>query len=344
MWLENEGRKRMYYYIRTIKTKMLVIVILFLFWASCGKDANLAQPNGITPGDYTYKISVGSMRREYVVHVPTLYNEDHPSAVVIMFHGGGGTAQDAITETGWNKKADRGGFLAVFPEGSRQDPDNPASFSNNPQTWNDGSNRPTVGAVRREIDDVRFVSALIDDLIARFNVDERRIYATGFSNGASMTFRVGRELSGRLAAIAPTAGSDWLEKRPIGRPISLLYMTGTADPLNPIDGGEIFIGQTSYGIKPPVQQTIQKWVQMLSCPADSSVIYNSDGVIGMAYSPCMEGSEVVFYTIDGMGHWWPGWIPPDSYPSWLMNIFGNPSDKIQGTDVIWEFFQMHHKK
>ncbi len=334
----------MYQYICIRKTIMLVVGILFLFGMGCSDHNNLEHPNGVTPGDYTFRISSEGLDREYVVHIPALYKEDRPSAVVIMFHGGGGTAQDAMAETGWCEKADQEGFLAVFPEGSRPDPENPASFSNNPQTWNDGSGRENVGAVQREVDDVAFVAALIDDMAARFNVDRNRFYAVGFSNGGAMVFRIGRELSNSLATIACVASVDWLEEPHVDSHVSLLYMTGTSDPLNPIDGGEIFIGQTSYGVKPPVQQSIQKWAQMLGCPADSNVIYNSDGVIGTAFSPCMEGSEVVLYTIEGMGHWWPGWIPPDSYPSWLMNIFGEPFDKIQGTDIIWEFFQMHPKK
>lgn len=334
----------MYEYICIRKAISLVTGILFLSWTGCSNNANLEQPSGITPGDYTFQISAGSLDRKYVVHVPALYSEDCPTAVVIMFHGGGGTAQDVMTETGWDEKADRAGFLAVFPEGSRNDPENPASFSNNPQTWNDGSARENLGAVQRNVDDVEFVAALLVDITVRFNVDQNRIFAAGFSNGAAMVFRIGRELSNSLAAIACVASTDWLEEPDTENQVAMLYMTGTSDPLNPMDGGEIFIGQTSYGVKPPVQQTIQKWVQMLSCPSDSNIIYNSDGVIGIAYSPCMEGAEVVFYTIEGMGHWWPGWIPPDSYPPWLMNIFGEPSDKIQGTDVIWEFFQMHPKK
>jgi len=309
----------------------------------CSDPNKLDDSNSVTPDDYTFQINAGGLNREYIVHVPPLYKEDRPVAVVIMFHGGGGTAQGAMTETGWCEKADQEGFLAVFPEGSSPDPENPASFSNNPQTWNDGSGRENVGAIQRNVDDVGFVAALIDDIAARFNVDRNRIYAAGFSNGGAMVFRIGRELSNSLAAIACVASTDWLDEPYTEKPVAMLYMTGTADPLNPIDGGEIFIGQTSYGVKPPVKQTIQKWVHMLGCPTDSSVIYNRDGVVGIAYFPCRGSSEVVFYTIEGMGHWWPGWIPPVSYPSWLMNIFGEPSDKIQGTDVIWEFFKKHHK-
>ncbi|MBF0476058.1 MAG: hypothetical protein HQK59_09535, partial [Deltaproteobacteria bacterium] len=167
---------------------------------------------------------------------------------------------------GLSGKADQEKFLAVFPEGSRPNPLIRARFMGNPQTWNDGSNRSNVGATQRKVDDVGFVNALIDDLISRFRVDEHRIYATGFSNGASMVFRLGRELSRRLAAIAPVAGSDWMMQTMVARPISLLYITGDADPLNPINGGDMLLGWRVIGYKKPVREQIQRWVTMLGCP------------------------------------------------------------------------------
>ncbi|MFV1967883.1 MAG: PHB depolymerase family esterase [Pirellulaceae bacterium] len=125
-------------------------------------------------------------------------------------------------ETGWAEKADREGFLAVFPEGTPPDPSRPARFIGNPQTWNDGSKRSNLGAAVRGVADVEFVSAMLSDLSTRFKVDKRRVYATGFSNGASMTFRLARELSTAIAAVAPVAGADWLENKNPDRAVPLL--------------------------------------------------------------------------------------------------------------------------
>jgi polyhydroxybutyrate depolymerase len=257
-----------------------------------------------------------------------------------MFHGGGGTARAVMRETGWSAKADRENFIVVFPEGTRPNPSRRARFIGNPQTWNDGSKRPNLWAVRRKIDDVSFVNALIDDVIIRFNVDERRMYASGFSNGASMTFRVGRELSERFAAIAPVAGSDWLEEQSaMNRRISLIYITGTEDPLNPLDGGKIIVGSRSYGEKPPVREMIRKWATMLGCPLEARVIYDKNGVRGIAYGPGSDDSEVILYTIEEMGHTWPGGtsLLPES-------MVGKTSNRLNACDVIWEFFQKHPKK
>ncbi|MDQ7778909.1 MAG: PHB depolymerase family esterase [Planctomycetota bacterium] len=306
-------------------------------------DKSPEQTGKIVPGDSAVEIEVKGLKRHYTVHVPTGYDGKTALPVVIMFHGGGGTAAGAMKETGWAEKADKEKFLAVFPEGSRPDPTTPANFRQNPQTWNDGSDRAIVGAAGREADDVAFVNALIDDLAARFNVDKDRIYATGFSNGASMTFRVGREIAYRIAAIAPAAGSDWLEKPEAGRAVSLLYITGMEDPLNPIDGGEIKLGSRSAGKKPPVREFIMRWVKMLKLPEEPRSVCDKDGVKGVAYSRSDDddggGAEVVFYTVEGMGHTWAGGksLLPES-------IVGKTSDKVKATDLIWGFFKKHPRK
>lgn len=322
----------------------MVVLLLALLLSGCASgarsQADLKEEKTVRPGNYLLNIKVGTLERHYVVHVPQRYDGKAPTPVLVMFHGGGGTARGVMKETAWSAKADRENFIAVFPEGTRPNPSRRARFIGNPQTWNDGSKRPTLWAVRREIDDVSFVGALIDDLIIRFNVDERRIYASGFSNGASLAFRLGHELSERFAAIAPVAGSDWIEEQSaISQPISLIYITGTEDPLNPLSGGKIMVGSKSYGEKPPVREMIQKWAKMMGCPLEARIIYDKNGVRGIAYGPGDDDSEVVLYTIEEMGHTWPGGtsLLPES-------MVGKTSNRLNGCDVIWAFFQKHPKK
>ncbi len=286
-----------------------------------------------SPGNHVLSIAVGGLERRYVVHVPPDYDHNKLWPVVIIFHGGGGTAKAAMWETGFAEKADQEGFLAVFPEGTAPDPSRPGRFIGNPQTWNDGSERE-IGAVERKIADVEFVFAMIGDLKERFNADERRIYATGFSNGASMSFRIARELSPVIAAVAPVAGADWLyDKRP-DRAVPLLYITGTADPLNPLNGGEIHIGAKSFGKKPPIQEMIAKWVKLHGCQAEPRVVYNKEGARGVAYG-CERGADpVVLYTIDGHGHHWPG-----GKSALQERTAGKNTAKLKATVLIWDFFK-----
>ncbi|HSD96445.1 MAG TPA: PHB depolymerase family esterase [Sulfuricaulis sp.] len=302
-------------------------------------QAATTMPTNMRPGDHTLELALNGQKRHYVVHVPKSYDGKIPVPVVIMFHGGGGKARGAMEETGWSAKADKENLLVVYPEGVPRDPARRASFVANPQSWNDGSHRAVVAASLKNIDDVGFVNAMLDDLGTKFCIDPHRLYATGFSNGASMTFRAGRELSARLAAIAPVAGSDWLDEPRPAEPLSLLYLTGTADPLNPLEGGEISLGGKPAGNKPPVRDFIRKWVNMLGCVPEPKTVYNRDGVNGLAYTACQDNVEVVFYTVSGMGHFWPGGM--SHLPE---RVIGKSFDKISATDVIWEFFQKHPKR
>jgi len=302
-------------------------------------QAASTMPTKMRPGDHTLELTHDGLKRHYVVHVPPGYDGKTMVPVVIMFHGGGGKARGAMQETGWSAKSDKENFLVVYPEGVPRDPSRRGSFVSNPQSWNDGSQRAIVAASLKNIDDVGFVNAMLDDLGMKFRIDPQRLYATGFSNGASMTFRVGRELSARLAAIAPVAGSDWLEQPTPARPLSLLYITGTADPLNPLEGGEITLGGKPAGNKPPVREFIDKWVKMLGCVSKPKTIYDRDGVKGFAYTTCRDHAEVVFYTVAGMGHFWPGGM--SHLPE---HVIGKSFNKISATDVIWKFFQQHPRK
>jgi len=123
------------------------------------------------------------------------------------------------------------------------------------------------------------------------------------------------------------------------RSVPLLYMTGTADPLNPLDGGEIHIGKITFGTKAPVQEMIGNWLKIDGCSEDGRVVYDKDGAKGIAYSPVGMPAEVVLYTIEGHGHYWPG--GGSDLPE---SIAGKNIAKPNATDIIWGFFASHPKK
>ena len=317
---------------------LLVALTYFLSAAVIAGQETPAQAQKLGSGDHALAVRVGDLERHYTVHIPPRYENRRSIPVVMMFHGAGGTAKGAIRQTGWTAKADEAGFLVVFPEATPPDPRKPARFRGNPQIWNDGSGRGHAG--RRNIDDVGFVSALIDDLASRFAVDPERIYVTGFSNGASMAFRLGAELSSRIAAIAPASGHLWLKEPRLERPVPLIYIIGTEDPLNPLEGGEVSAPRgRARSRKPPVRDSVLAWAKLDGCRLEPAVLYDKDEVKGIAYAPCNGGSEVLFYTIEGMGHTWPG--GKSRLPEWMV---GKTSDKIKATDLIWEFFEKHPMK
>lgn len=311
-----------------------LVLAAALFVATAGAPANQPVP---APGNHDESIVMGSrsakLTRTFIVHVPRGFDGKSRVPVVIMLHGAGGSGAGAIGETGWDVKADREGFVAVFPDGTPPHPLLPARFLLNPRLWNDGSGRGAIGV--EQVNDLGFISAMIDFLEARYCADPARIYCTGFSNGASMAFSVGLNLSDRVAAIAPVSGHLWYRNQTLAYPVPLLFIIGTEDPLNPIDGGTVKLPWATTEYHPPIEDTLKEWERMLGCGPQVETA-RGNGVREITYDQCAKGGEVVYYRVRGLGHIWPG--GKNSLPEkWV----GKPSDSLNATDVIWDFFKAH---
>jgi polyhydroxybutyrate depolymerase len=321
-------------------TRALVVSLLLCFCTmACQAGEFLSRGNRLGPGSHTLSLTMDGLERTYIVHVPPSYDSKTRSPLVIMLHGGGGNAKAAMWETGWTEKADNAGFLVVFPNAMALDPSRQSSFARNPQLWNDGSDRFYLG--QKDPDDVGFIAAILDDLSFRFSADKRRVFITGFSNGASMSFRVGVELSDRIAAIAPVAGALWFDPPTFKHSVSMCYITGTADPLNLIEGGVRKPATGNWNKvrakpKPPVRESILKWVRALGCPTVPASTHDANGVHTETYGRVHDDTKVMYIAVDGLGHTWAGGrsLLPES-------IVGKISNKISATDVIWEFFRKH---
>jgi polyhydroxybutyrate depolymerase len=313
---------------------LLGMIIGGVAWAKV--QANRAR--AIPPGHQELTLEVGRLERSYLLHVPPTYEQAKPLPLVIMLHGMGGTALHSHRETGWSSKADAEGFIVVYPDATRPDSAQPPSLRKNPQAWNDGSGR--FHAAERNIDDVAFITALIDSLENSYSIDPRRIYVTGFSNGASMTFRLGAELADRIAAIAPHSGTSWTEVLSPARAVSVCYLTGTSDTLNPIEGGfpKLAMGGKDQGgrSKPPVSNMIAKWAKVLECADEPIMEEIVSGVRTSRYGQGRDDAEVLCITIEGLGHHWAG--GKSQAPEFLV---GKNTDKLSATDVIWAFFSRH---
>ena len=290
----------------------------------------------IAPWDRVENVQLGGFSRHFIVHVPPTFDSKRQLAVVIMLHGAGGTGPQAMEQTGWDRKADHEDFIAVFPDGVAERPKLPASFLLNPQTWNEGSGRHASG--KRNDGDVEFIAYIIDTLEARYGADPRRIFVTGFSNGASMTFRAGVELSDKLAAIAPVAGHLLIHDHQLKRPLPTLYIIGRDDPLELPRGGVLQI-RGEQVVQPPIDQNLAQWRALDGCSAMPSDDARSSGVEKVTFDECHDGAEVVEYFVDDMGHVWPGGV--NRLPARLV---GKPSDKLNATDVIWNFFKTHPRE
>lgn len=288
-------------------------------------------------GTSQYSIQVGGLKRTYLVHVPRKYAHGVKVAAVMMLHGAGGNAENGLEQGKWIEKSEQEGFIAIGMDGTLKDPSKHPNLLTNPRGWNSGGLGASGSDSRRKVDDVGFVNAVIDKLLQTGMVDQKRIYVTGFSNGAAMTFRVGVELSNRVAAIAPVSNALLVNAASLKQPVSLMLIWGTADPINPINGGTVRrFGQRL--VRPSAENSWKTWGKLLSCPPTPQIIYEQQGVEGKALSPCQSGTEALFYSVKGMGHNWPsgrGDLPEI--------IVGRKSNAIDATDLIWAFFAKHNK-
>jgi polyhydroxybutyrate depolymerase len=241
-----------------------------------------------------------------------------------MFHGAGGSAEWTAGETGLCETADRTGFVVVYPEGRRPNPDQPPRFLDNPQAWADGSD-PT------DTEDVAFIDVLLTELIRSARIDSRRVYVTGFSNGAAMTFRVAHEMSERIAAIAPVAGYCRIDEPKPSRAVPTLYLVGTVDPLVPLEGGEVMTPWGNTIMRPPVRAMFEKWARAMRCPALAQVEQRLEGEV-RTYSPCQDSAVAILRYVEGLGHHWPS-----GKGQLLRRLAGPTSNRVCANDVIWEF-------
>src|SRR5439155_11080232 len=124
-----------------------------------------------------------------------------------------------------------------------------------------------------------------------------RVFVTGFSNGAGMTFLLGEELSDRLTALAPVAGHCWIERPWPERGTSTLYMIGKADPLVPMNGGEIVsLWGREREARPPVAQTLRRWAKALGC-SHRPVPTREEHAVVEHYGTGRDGAELIAWFI-----------------------------------------------
>lgn len=287
----------------------------------------------LQPGRHVVSIRVDDFDRKFIFITPTGFKPGQSLPIVFFFHGAGGTALQASRTYGWTEKADKEHFFAIFPQGIPVRPDKEGGFLLNPNIWRDEG----AAVPLNNVNDVHFFEVLLGQLQAALPIDAHRIYVTGFSNGAGMSFTLGAHFSDRIAAIAPVSSQSFTRVDALARPLPVYYLTGTADPLIPYNGGPASLpwGKTRRTM-PPVQDSVDQWVRLDGCPAQPQVVSDTDDVRVLHYGPGRDNAEIFFTTIEGNGHHWPDTVEP------LPQIVIGPAlDPFNATDRIWDFFKAH---
>lgn len=259
--------------------------------------------------DRTMTVQHGGLARSFDVHLPASWDGRSPRPVVLNFHGRNSTPSQQRLLSGLTQVADQRGFIAVHPQGVGN-------------TWNAGSCCGEAQA--RGVDDVGFTRAMLDALEATFCVDARRVYATGLSNGGFMAHRLACDLSTRIAAIAPVAGTNLAATCAPMRAVPVLHTHGTSDVVVPYQG---FLGVAS------VADTMSGWAARDGCARASTPLFTRGDVTCEQWSGCRDGARVHLCSVNGGGHQWPGGI---AIPG-----LGANTSAIDASDEAWRFFEGH---
>lgn len=266
-----------------------------------------------------WNVKVDGERRWFTVRLPRGYHRyaRRPTPLVLNFHGYRNFPLFQRVFSDMDDKADSAGFIVVYPKGTGS----PLSFN--------GSG--CCGEAQAEdVDDVAFTEAMLDKLEQELCIDTRRVYATGFSNGAFMAQRLACELSERFGALAAVAGLiDPRECAPT-RSISVLQFHGTSDETVPFAG-------SAEGRYLSAPDAFAFWAAQNACVGTPVTSYDRGDAYCERYTDCADDAEVGFCMIDGGGHTWPGGL--DNFL--VEAAAGKVSDSISANDVIWSFFERH---
>ncbi|MGB1102538.1 MAG: T9SS type A sorting domain-containing protein [Crocinitomicaceae bacterium] len=252
--------------------------------------------------------------REYRLYIPEIYDGTEPVPLVFNLHGYGSNNVQQEAYGDFRPVADTANFIICHPQGL------PDDLGTN--HWN------CFGT--SSVDDVGFISALIDTIYSNYNIYGNQIYSTGMSNGGFMSYKLACLLSGRIAAVASVTGSitpTEYDDCITNHPMPVMQIHGTEDPTVPYDGGFLFM---------PIEDVVDHWVTFNECDTEPIVteVPDTDPDDGCTathylYDNGLMGSTVEFYKINGGEHTWPG----SEYVTSVTNNDFNASVE------IWRFFR-----
>ncbi len=316
----------------------------------------LASPPA-SPGQ-TVCTTPGFDDRDFLLHLPDNFDGKTKLPVVFALHGGGGRKEgmnELTCEDGDESKpscivnvAKSRGFVLVIPDGTEK--------ALNLRTWNAGGDAPGLACVyacEQKIDDTSYFRALIEHIKKLTPIDEKRIFFTGFSDGASMSNRLGCEMSETIAAIAPVGGANQFALSHVcapSRPMPVLHTHGKADPCWLYAGGHgtcpgqpdgDYAGVLESVVGSPDKPDKQGWAIRNGCAVDTPLVEMlpdaaSDNTTSQrqTFQGCK--ADVEHIVVEGAGHTWPG---GNQYLS--VDTIGAVSRDFSAGEIIFDFFDAH---
>jgi len=297
--------------------------------AACGHSTGSTSGAGLPSakltaypaGSSTQSLTFDGTQRQFIVFVPSDLPTRGSVPLVVMLHGGFGSATQAERDYGWDELADTDHFIVTYPNGLNR-------------AWNAGGGCCGKPATTN-VNDAGFITDVVKVVQSHENIDTSRIFATGMSNGGLMDYRLACTTD-VFAAIGPVSGT-LQGSCPHPEKVSVIHIHGSADTHVPYNGGEGSGPGHVDGLSIPAVN--EMWRRVDEC-ANPSV--KTSGVVTTSIAPCPDGRSVELITVTGAGHQWPG--SPDRPVVQRLLHTDTPSTALNATQTVWEFFLNHPKQ
>ena len=313
---------------------LLSAAFLLMIW---GCSENLPGFETLTPGTYEHKLElrVYGFRRSYLLHIPEGYDHSNPLPLVVALHGGFGTARQMEEESGLSELADRQGYIVVYPNG--------ITLFGWLQHWN--AWHCCGQAMKEGIDDVGFVSRVIDQICQRLKVDRSRIYMVGYSNGGMLAHLFAAQKPEILAAVAtisatiasqPSASEAEVCIPPAKAPMPIFLLHGREDDVVPYEKGGV---SGNWGhVYAPVKESVAFWKKANQVdPPPQKEELMAGRILKETWRGNREGGKIVLYTLEGWKHNLPTKYHTRKLPG------TDPLLGFHATEHIWQFFKEYRR-
>jgi polyhydroxybutyrate depolymerase len=315
------------------------------------------------------KVTVDGVDRMFMLRLPRGYDAQKHYPVMVLLHGMNQDTDDIERLTQFDALADKDGIIALYPEaqhgrwntgvhaterrpmgmgpggghhhGGGGYPGGGGGYPGGGGGYPGGGQQPGNREPEQEkrpepSDDIAFFNQMLDQVAAKVSVDASRVYFAGLSAGGFMTLRVGCAMADRVAAIAVVGAA--MPKTMIclpSRPISLVMMNGTADPVVPYGGG------TEHNLDLAVlsvEESAKAWARIDHCeekPEHSKLAASGKNATETkidTFTGCHGDSADVAYSLKGAGNTWPGGMQYE-----VEKQVGKTADDVNADQILWSF-------
>ncbi|HKY16882.1 MAG TPA: PHB depolymerase family esterase [Microthrixaceae bacterium] len=322
--------------------------------------ATCDSSSSVAPGTERIEVPAKGGAREVERVIPPSYDGTTRLPLIVDLHGFTSTIEQQDLFSDLPAQAAARDYVLLTPQAAEASLPIQGERISGPY-WNLGldasdSDQKSSERIRDTRDDIGFLTDLIDSTVTDLCIDDARIYATGFSNGAGMTAALACAMPGRLAAIAPVSGINLAPACPALEPVSVIALHGDADPLVPYEGGSAAstnIDNTS------VEDTVATFASAAGCDAEPEPSSPYPDIEQSAWTGCQPGLDIELHTVVDGGHTWPGMLNYVDVTKLaaisasqqlteladvdIVEVAGHMTTNVEATQVMLDFFDTHRR-